>query len=422
MHDFQRHAITTSALMLAAALAGAPLAASAQTAPPPPANPAAKAPAKQAAAAQPAATAKKAAPAAPGEKPAGEKGGQAIIALVNDEPVSAYDVEQRISLLLLRSRQIDEYVRANAQERWQRIVKDPKINEEFQAFMQKRNPQSREQAMVLQREFATVRQKAMVDDLRREARARVRGGIVKDAREEIIDERLKLQAAKGMGIAVADADVSAAITEIAKKNEKTEKEFAAMLAGMGVNIDTMRDQLRANLAWRDVVRRKFGAQISIGTRDIEKAVAAAGSGSGTQTELQLQRVLLSWPAKSDEKVKATRFAEAEALRKKFSGCKSTPALASGVQNARFEDLGTKQASTIADPTRSVLLATKAGEMTPPSYAPGGVELYAVCARNEKALADAKRDEVHRELQAQEFEMMARKYLKDLRQDAVIEYR
>ena len=61
-------------------------------------------------------------------------------------------------------------------------------------------------------------------------------------------------------------------------------------------------------------------------------------------------------------------------------------------------------------------------MTPPSYGAGGVELYAVCARQQRSVAESKRDEATRELQAQEFEMLARKHLKSLRQDAVIDYR
>lgn len=338
------------------------------------------------------------------------KGGQAIVALINDDPISAYDVDQRINLLLLTSGSVNERLKAKLQ--------DPGINEKFKQFVLARNPniRSQEEIKAMQAQF--------VGSMRQQVLSEARPGQRKAALEEIIDERIKLQAAKKLNIAVPETDVTASILEIAKKNNKDEKAFAAMLAGMGVNINTMKDRFRAGIAWRDVVRRQFGHQISIGQQDIEKAVASAAGGpnAGTLTDLALVKVLLPFPAKSDEKAKAARFADAETLRQKFTNCRATPGLVQAVSGAKFEDLGTREASAFPEPTRSVLINAKVGEMTPPSYGAGGVELYAVCARQQRSVAESKRDEATRELQAQEFELLARKHLKSLRQDAVIDYR
>lgn len=373
---------------------------------------------RQAAAAKPAAIPKAATTAG------AEKSGQTIVALVNDDPISAFDVEQRINLTMLSSGQINDYIQKNMQERWGRIAKDPKTNDDFAAFMKKKNPKSKEEAAVFQKEFAQSRQRAMVDDLRREARSKIKGSVQKDALEEIIEERLKLQEAKRLGIVVSDAEVSAAVLDIAKKNNKDEKEFGAMMAGMGINIQTMKDRFKASLAWRDVVRKQFGWQISIGTRDIDRAVSAVGEGAaaGVQTEFELHRITLAFAPKSNEKSKSARFAEADELRKKFTNCKTTSKLTAGIENAKFENLGTLPADKIAEPTRGVLQNAKAGEMLPPSMAPAGVELYAVCGRAEKSAASKKREDVQNELRAEQFELLARKHMKDLRQDAVIERR
>lgn len=341
---------------------------------------------------------------------AAAKGGQTIIALVNDEPISAYDVEQRINLLLLTSGTVNERMKARLQ--------DPGINEKFKQFALARNPniRSQEEIKALQAQF--------VQSIRQQALAEARPAQRKAALEEIIDERIKLQAAKKLGIAIPESDVTSAILEIAKKNNKNEKEFAAMLSGMGVNINVMKERFRAGIAWRDVVRRQFGHQISIGQQEIERAVnsASGGPNAGTLTELALVKVLLPFPSKGDEKAKAARFADAEKLRQNFTNCRATPALVQTVAGAKLEDLGTKEASAFPEPTRSILINAKAGEMTPPSVGAGGVELYAICARQQRSVAESKREDAARELQAQEFELLARKHLKNLRQDAVIDYR
>ena len=332
------------------------------------------------------------------------------MALVNDEPISAYDVDQRVNLLLLTSQSVNERLRSKLQ--------DPGINDKFKQFAMARNPniRSQEDVKALQAQF--------VAQIRAQAVAEARPTQRKAALDEIIDERIKMQAAKKAGITISEADVTASVLEIAKKNDKDEKAFAVMLSGMGVNLNTMKERFRAGIAWRDVVRRQFGHQISIGQQDIKKAVASAAGGpnAGTLTDLALLKILLPFPPKSDEKAKTARFAEAEKLRQKFTNCQATPSLVQSVTGAKYEDLGTKEASAFSEPTRSVLLNAKIGEMTPPSIGAGAVELYAVCNRQQRTVAESKREEATRELQSQEFEMLARKHLKSLRQDAVIDYR
>ena len=61
-------------------------------------------------------------------------------------------------------------------------------------------------------------------------------------------------------------------------------------------------------------------------------------------------------------------------------------------------------------------------MVPGNLAPSGVELYVVCARRTAKVDEPKRQQVESELTQKEFDVLARRHLRDLRQDAMIEYR
>ena len=61
-------------------------------------------------------------------------------------------------------------------------------------------------------------------------------------------------------------------------------------------------------------------------------------------------------------------------------------------------------------------------MLPPTIGEGGVELWAVCSRKIIKAEDAKRQTAESELRQKEFEVLSKKHLKDLRQDAHIEFR
>lgn len=351
--------------------------------------------------------AKKPAIAGTDEGEAPKRGGQTIVVLVNDEPISAFDVERRLSFMMMSSREATERLKATLQS------KD--INERFKAFAIARNPTSREQVMALQKEF--------VEGLRRQAFASVRPKLRDRALDELIDERLKLQEGKKLNLTPSDEEVNKILKSLAERNKMTIDQFDAMLKKQGAGIEVLRDRFRANLVWRDVVRRKFGHQISVGEGDVQRIVAKDGSLDGEEvTEFQLHKITLKLPKKTDQKVIVQRLAEAEQMRQKFAGCKRTAELARTISDASFEDLGTRKPGSVPQPTRSLLLNAQEDEMAPPAIGATGVELYAVCGRKSVKLTDKRREAVQDDLRQRDFEAMSNRHLKDIRDEAHIERR
>ena len=111
----------------------------------------------------------------------------------------------------------------------------------------------------------------------------------------------------------------------------------------------MTQRIRSTLAWNDVIRRKYGHQISVASKDVDKYVAAsAANGAQDDVELQVQRVRINMPAKLNDAGIAKHLSQAEALRGKFSDCKSLNALAAGATGVQVNDLGKRRASTFQD--------------------------------------------------------------------------
>jgi peptidyl-prolyl cis-trans isomerase SurA len=351
------------------------------------------------------------------------KSEQAIVLLVNDEPVTAYEIQQRANFLALQGNGgVSNELKAKAEARWAQIIKDPKLNERLNAIMRERKVASQEQAQAVQKEFVMKLQHDMLDQLQRESRAAMMPKLKKEAQEELIDERLKLQEAKRGGIEITDADVRRMMKTLADRNKMTEEQFAQHLKGMGVDIATMNERTRAQAAWREVVRRKFSAQISITSRDVDRMISATASETGADTvELQIQKITLPTSGKMDQVALAKRYAEADGLRQRIGGCNAMGGLAKEV-NGRFDDLKYIRPSAISEPTRSMLLNARDGDVLPPTTAAGGIEIYAVCGRRSIKADEKEREKAQEELAQKEFEIMAKRQLRDLRQDAHIEYR
>lgn len=337
---------------------------------------------------------------------------QSIVALVNDEPITGYEVEQRVALSMLGAQEVQKKLQAR--------LKSPNMNDQFKAFAMKRlqaNPpksQEEQQARVrqLQGEFVA----SIKNEVEKEFVPTAR----KQALDELIEERLKLQEAKKMSVVAEDDEVERILAGMAERNKMTTQQFAEHIAKLGANISVMRDRIRSSLSWTDVIRRKFGHQISVANRDVDRMVA--NTQGQDDVELRINRILLNLPANPDQKRLAQRLGDAETLRTRFSGCKSMEQMARGATGARFDNLGDRRPSSLPEPTRSLLLAAHDEELLPATIGENGVELWAVCGRKVIKAADSKRESVQNELRQKEFEIVSKKFLKDLRTDAHIEYR
>jgi peptidyl-prolyl cis-trans isomerase SurA len=360
-------------------------------------------------------------PAASGRPTRGSGRRQGIVVLVNDEPITGYEVDQRATLLSL-STNISE----RAQAAFKRLAQDPSINDKLRAILEAtvkaNHGKSREQILAIFEE----RKKAFVLGIQRSAvesaRASMLPGLREKALEEIIDEKLKVQEGKRLTIVVTPAEVDKAFKEMAERNKSTEEKFIEQLKSQGIHPDTMKARTRAALVWRDVIRRKFGAQISVTDREIDRFVQQSPDEGAAKVEMQLHRITLAVPGKIDQAALARRLAEAERLRRRFSGCRTTQELAKSVPDAKFESLAHQAASAVSEPTRSLLLNARDGEMVPPTLASTGVELYAVCGRKTVKMDEETRLKAQQELTMREFDVLSRRHLRDLRTDALIERR
>ena len=362
----------------------------------------------------------KAAAPAPDRTGKGAGSGQSIVALVNDDPITAYEIEQRSRLMALQSN-----IGERAHESFKRLVQadstQQRLRQVLQETIRANQGKAREQILAIfeerKQQFAANLQQQAVES----ARASVLPGLRKNALEELIEERLKLHEARRLNVSIDDAQVDNIIRGLAERNNMTLEQFAQHARGMGADIQAMRARYVASLAWAEVIRRRFSMQVTITERDIDRMVSNSPD-APDEVELHIHRITLAAPGKLDQKIMAQRFEEADRLRRQFAGCKSSAALAAKAQDGKFEDLGHHKPSVIQEPTRSLLVNAKDGEMVPPNMSANGVELYAVCGRRMIKGDETKRDRAAQELRQKEFEILAKRHLRDLRQDAHIEYR
>jgi peptidyl-prolyl cis-trans isomerase SurA len=331
-------------------------------------------------------------------------GAQSVIVLVNDEPITSYDVAQRQRFLAVTSG-LGDKMRA--------ALKSESTQKAFRAFMAEQHPQSKEEADELQKKFVAQLQQQVV--------ANSSGSLRKEAIDQLIDEHLMVQAAREQKITVSEAEVDASLTRMAQggANKNTLEQFLAQFKQQGIDPATLKDRIRAQTAWRDLIKRIYGSQVRSSVSSITSPEDEAAAG-GTLVDVQI--VKFTMPPKADQKLVAQRLVDMEKLRKRFSTCAALPDMVKEVSGATLQSVKQANISEFRGDVRAALTKAKAGEMTPPIISGGTVESHALCTKKVTVASgkDEQKSESKDKIQ-EEFQLYSRRHLKDMKDRALLKY-
>jgi peptidyl-prolyl cis-trans isomerase SurA len=149
------------------------------------------------------------------------------------------------------------------------------------------------------------------------------------------------------------------------------------------------------------------------------AESGAAPAAAAEPALQLRQIKYALPTGADQRVIAGQLAAAESMRARFKSCAD---LANGVQGANVTTLQDYKTASLAQPARLLVTNAKVGQMTPPTITQAAVELYAVCGKRATAVDSTAREQAQRQLMSQEMALRAERLLRDVRAEAFIEYR
>ena len=395
---------------------------------------------------------------------------QRIAAIVNDELITAYDLETRMKLVILSTRLPN-----------------------------------------------TI-----------EVRRRIGGQILRT----LIDERLQMQEAKRRNILVSKRDLRRAKATIEKQNKLPKDGLERMMRQNAIPLSTMEDQLRAGIAWSKLIGRRLRPRITIGEDEIDEELDRIKSRQG-QTEYRLAEILLAvdGPEEEDnvrrtsERIRnqvqnganfaaiARQFSQsataavggdlgwiheaeldstlkeivpklqrgaisqpiktvtgyrlltlrgtrkiaetsstpetldlrqiflpfpksaapieieaqidlAKTVRDTATGCKDFDLLAKEIQSPRPPNLGRFALKDLSPAIRSVVRDVPAGKISDPVKMPGGILVLMVCSREggKGEIKLPERDNIADRLLRERLALMARRYFRDIRLAAVIDIR
>jgi len=141
---------------------------------------------------------------------------------------------------------------------------------------------------------------------------------------------------------------------------------------------------------------------------------------GDATLVNLKQVAVALPQTATADDETTARSKLAAIRPTIKDCAGMEAAGNAAQGVVAGDLGEAEVADLAPAFRDAAEKLKVGEVSEPIRTPVGLHLIAVCGRRSAGAGAADKDQIERRLRGQQLSMIARRYMRDLRNSATIE--
>ena len=238
----------------------------------------------------------------------------------------------------------------------------------------------------------------------------------------LIDEQLQLQEAERLAIEISEDRIDSALSQIAERNSMSKERFLQTLEGNAVLPFAIRDQIRAELAWRAIVELRIKPTIEIPEDEIE-AVVEQIAAQGDDFDRRVAEIFLTVP---DVRQENAVLQNAQQLVQQARSGANFAGLAREFSQARSAqlggDLGWIGLGELEPATAAVLRNLEPGEISAPVRTSTGFVILLLRDIRQRDQQDVNRNAIEEKLLQQRLDLMAQRSLQELRRAANIDIR
>lgn len=215
-----------------------------------------------------------------------------------------------------------------------------------------------------------------------EERERLRAQILRN----LIDEKLQIQEARAKEITVDEGDVDGTFGRVAKNFKKSPEEFETYLRDQGASPATLRQQIRAELAWNRLMRRKVEPFVNVGDDEVNGVIAKLEAAKG-KDEYRVGEIFLSAPPENDAQARATADNIIAQIKRGASFVAYARQFSESASAAVGGDLGWVRAEQLPEAVRPVVGGMTVGGISEPIRVAGGLTVVALIDKRQVLAAD-----------------------------------
>ncbi len=130
-----------------------------------------------------------------------------------------------------------------------------------------------------------VEQRALLNSITRGGSADTAAAL-----DELINDTLRLQAARRGGVDPTPEQVRAGFEEISRLNRRDPGQMRSGLLSRGISAEALDSQVKAEVAWRQYIIQRYGSRAAPTERDVEQMMPQESGAAPGETEYQLAEI------------------------------------------------------------------------------------------------------------------------------------
>jgi peptidyl-prolyl cis-trans isomerase SurA len=194
------------------------------------------------------------------------------------------------------------------------------------------------------------------------------GALRKQVLDALIDERVLVTSARESGAKVDEPELDRAVANVAQQNQMTMQQLRERLRQEGISYAKFRDNIRDQILVERVREREVVSRIRISDADIDELIEKRRNAAGASAEIELAQILVSVPEGAADAVVAERRGRAEAALKRVQGGEDFAAVAREVSEdanrAQGGAIGMRTLDRLPDVFVRAAQRLKPGEVSP----------------------------------------------------------
>jgi peptidyl-prolyl cis-trans isomerase SurA len=202
----------------------------------------------------------------------------------------------------------------------------------------------------------------------------------------LIDEKLQMQEARENDIRISETEVQRSFERIAQNFKRTPAQFDEYLHNAGSSANSLKAQIRAELAWSRVLRRKVEPLVNVGDDEVQAVIDKLNAAKG-KDEYHVGEIFLSASPETINDV----MNDAARIVGQIRGGASFVAYARQFSEASTAglggDLGWVRAEQLNDAVAPAVAVLQPGQITDPLPVPGGIAIMALIEKRQVLAAD-----------------------------------
>jgi len=205
----------------------------------------------------------------------------------------------------------------------------------------------------------------------------------------LIDETLQIQEAEANEITITDSEVESTFQQVAQQNFKQNiNAFDQYLRSQGSSANTLKQQIKGELAWSRLLRRNIQPFINVGDEEVNTIIERLNASKGS-TEYRIGEIYMSATQETAAQVGGNMTKILEQIRGGGSFVAYARQFSEASTAATGGDLGWVRPAQLPQSLAEVATQMQVGQVVGPVQVPGGFSILYLIDQRQILVADPR---------------------------------